>query len=299
MTRKTNKQIRQEVTATIIDALHKGTSPWQKPWTPEGGSGWPHNCITGHEYRGANFPFLMAVQAMGDYPTAQWLTFRQARNAGGTVRKGEKACHVVFAKPLMVKDEDDPTGRKKKKIFFLRQTPVFNIAQCDNVKLPKKEQPVEVEPREDEEVAKAAQKFMRDRGCKFAHNGGRAYYNPSKDHVRMPYPHTFKNGEGYAATAYHETVHWTGHESRCKRDMKGTFGTESYAFEELVAELGAAMVCQAQGVSSEMEQHASYIQSWIKKLESDESYIFKAAKLSEAAVNYLLPETARKGQEAA
>jgi len=295
MTRKTNKEIRQEVTAKIIEALKTGTSPWQRPWDSQGGAMCPHNCITGHNYRGANFPYLMSVQMLEEYPTAQWLTFRQARNAGGTVRKGEKASHIIFAKPLLIKETNAQGKEEKKKIFFLRQTPVFNVAQCDDVKLPKKEQPPEKKKAQKHStLAAAAKRFMKDAGATVKHGGSRAYYRPSTDHIQMPPMDTFKHGKGYASTAYHELVHWTGHEDRCKREMKGMFGDQSYAFEELVAEIGSAMLCHARGVSSEVPNHASYIKSWIKKLESDESYIFKASKLSEAAINFLLPETARK-----
>jgi len=258
---------------------------------------WPHNCITGHEYTGVNFPYLMGSQAVADYPTAQWLTFRQARKAGGSVRRGEKASHVVFAKPLIVKDRNDP--EKKVKIFFLRQTPVFNIAQCDDVKLPKREEPDPAKPKAESKIVGETKAFMEESGVDFRHRGGRAYYSMREDRVTLPKPSSFHAAEGYAATAYHEVVHWTGHDSRCQREMKGTFGDASYAFEELVAEIGSAMLCHKRGVSSEMPNHTSYIASWIKKLESDPQYIFKAAKLSENALNYLLPETARKQEEAA
>jgi len=297
--KKTNEQIRKEVADTIVAALKQGTSPWQRPWTPEGGDMWPHNCITGHEYKGINFPYLLGSQAIADFPTAQWLTFNQARKAGGRVVKGSKASYVCFAKPLIVTDRTDPT--KKVKIFFLRQTPVFNIAQTEDVKLPKRElppEPADVVVKSDSKVVGATKAFMREQGVVFQHKGGRACYDISKDTVTLPKPASFHTAEGYAATAYHETIHWTGHDSRCKRDMSGTFGTADYAFEELVAEIGSAMLCHKQGVSSEMPQHASYIQSWIKKLQSDPQYIFKAAKLSEAALNHLLPDTKRNEQGA-
>jgi len=300
--KKSNKEIRKEVTSTILEALRKGTSPWQRPWTPEGGDMWPHNCITGHNYTGVNFPVLLAIQSNKEYPTAQWLTFNQMRKAGGRLRKledGEKqrASYVVFAKPLIVKDRTDP--EKKVKIFFLRQTPVFNIAQTEGVKLPKRElpDPKLAKAKPDSKIIRETKAFMKDVGVKVRYNGGRAFYSLTKDVVELPKPESFKEAEGFAATAYHETVHWTGHKDRCGRDMKGTFGSKDYAFEELVAELGSAMLCHKRGVSSEQPQHASYIKSWIKKLEEDEQYIFKAAKLSEAALNHLLPETARKQEK--
>jgi len=304
--KKTNEDIRKEVTATIVAALQKGTSPWQRPWTPEGGSMWPHNCITGHEYTGVNFPYLLGSQSVKDYPTAQWLTFNQMRKAGGHLVKlddGEKqrASYVVFAKPIIVKDRNSNDPNAKVKIFFLRQTPVFNIAQTEGVKLPKREipEPADLEAKPESKIIGETKAFMKEAGVEFRHTGSRAYYSLTKDSVTLPKPASFHCAEGYAATAYHETVHWTGNDKRCKRDMKGTFGTADYAFEELVAEIGSAMLCHKRGVSSEQPQHASYIASWIKKLQSDPSYIFKAAKLSEKALNFLLPETTRKQQQEA
>jgi len=297
----TPEKIRQYVTDAIIAALEAGTNPWQRPWNPEGGNAMPHNCATGHEYRGVNVPYLWAVQSAANYPTAQWLTFKQAKKLGGSVRKGEKSVYVVFTKPILIKDEKDP--EKKRKIFMLRCFAVFNVAQCDDVRLPKREL-----PDEDDDVMPSneicihnAKEFLKDVGATVKYNGGRAFYAPAGDRIELPKPERFKTGEGFAATAYHELVHWTGHESRLARvgitDKSSHFGSETYAYEELVAEIGSAMLCQFQGVSSELPNHASYIKSWIKALQNDSQLIFKASRLSEFAVEHLMPELKKKRDE--
>ena len=296
----TTEKIRKMVTDTIVAALEAGTNPWQRPWTGIAGSAMPHNCITGHEYRGVNVPYLWVVQDSMGYPTAQWLTFKQCKKAGGHVRKGEKSTMIIFTKPIFIKDDNAKAGEeKKKKIFMLRTFPVFNIAQTDEAKLPKRELPDEeddVTPS-DEIIVHNVQAFMKDAGVEVKYNGGRAFYAPKTDHVELPQVKSFKTVEGFAATALHETVHWTGHEKRLGRvGITGftTFGSEGYAFEELVAEIGAAMLCNLHQVSSEMPNHASYVQSWIKALKNDHGLIFKASRLSAFAVEYLVPELAEK-----
>jgi len=234
------------------------------------------------------------------YPTAQWLTFKQCKKAGGHVRKGEKSTMIVFTKPIFIRDEEDPAGPKKK-IFMLRTFPVFNIAQTEDAKLPKREQPMEEDDvvPSDELIVDNVQMFMKDAGAEVKYNGGRAFYAPKSDHIELPQVKSFKTAEGFAATALHELVHWTGHDKRLGRvgiTSGAAFGSETYAFEELVAEIGAAMLCNLHQVSSEMPNHASYVQSWIKALKNDTQLIFKASRLSAFAVEHLVPELAAKRQ---
>jgi len=296
----TADKIRKLVTDTIVAALEAGTNPWQRPWTGTAGSAMPHNCITGHEYRGINVPYLWVVQDAKGYSTAQWLTFKQCKKAGGHVRKGEKSTMVVFTKPIFIKDDNDPGNEeKKRKIFMLRTFPVFNIEQTEDAKLPKREQPMEEDDivPADELIIDNTLSFMKDAGATVKFNGGRAFYAPTTDHIEVPKPERFKSAEGFAATGLHELVHWTGHKDRLARvGITGftSFGSEDYAFEELVAEIGAAMLCNIHGVSSEMPNHASYVQSWIKALKNDHSLIFKASRLSAFAVEFLIPELAEK-----
>jgi antirestriction protein ArdC len=298
MPKMTNNEIRKHVQTKILEALDKGVNPWRKPWTPNG-SVMPHNCTSGHAYRGVNVPFLMAEQMLNDFPTAQWLTFNQARKAGGHVRKGEKSTFVIFTKPLKITETNDNGDDETKTIFMLRVTPVFNIAQCDDVKLPKRE--TFVPQCEPDELVANVQTYMTTAGATVKYNGHSAHYAPTTDTIGLPQPEQFETTEAFASTALHELIHWTGHATRCKRpgivDFDG-FGSASYAREELVAELGSAMLCERFNLSNEIDNHASYIENWRKVIESDDRAIFVAARLAEAAMNWLDDATAEMKQAA-
>ena len=300
--KQTAEDIRKTVTDTILAALREGTNPWQRPWANTGGSGMPHNCATGHVYRGINVAYLWAEQSLKGYPTAQWISFNECKKRGGHVTKGEKATGIIFTKPLRLEDKDGDK-EKDRTIFMMKTYPVFNIAQTEGVKLPKKEQPIEDEELPDEkEIAKNAIAFVKAAGAKLKFNSGRAFYSPLEDRIEMPRVNTFKKAEGFACTAYHELVHWTGHKSRMERVgivNFDRFGTEQYAFEELVAEMGSAMLCNYLGVGSEIPNHASYIASWIKCLEKDPKAIFRASMLSTGAVEFLVPELMEQAFEEA
>ncbi len=292
MPRMTNTQIRKMIQSKILEALDKGVNPWRKQWTTSGVM--PHNCISGHYYRGANVPYLWAVQTLSEYPTAQWLTYNQARKSGGNVILGEKAqAYVIFAKPLKITETNDAGDDETKTIFMLRATPVFNIAQCEDVKLPKRET---IEPQfTPDELVDNVQTYLTTAGATVKYNGHSAHYTPQTDTIGLPNVEQFESSTAFASTALHELVHWTGHATRCKRpgivDFEG-FATVSYAREELVAELGSAMLCERFNVSNETDNHASYIEQWRKVIETDDRAIFTAAKLAEAAMNWLDDATA-------
>jgi antirestriction protein ArdC len=286
MAKKTNSEIRKMVQDTILKALEKGTNPWRRQWSTAGNP-MPHNCTSGHQYSGVNVPYLWAVEMLEEYPTSQWLTYRQARKAGGHVRKGEKSnAFVIFAKPLKVKDRDDP--EKLTTIFMLRGTPVFNIAQCDEVKLPKTE--TLAETLEPNLLTAQVQDFLQTVGAAIKYNGASAHYNPLKDVIGLPQVEQFDSTEAFAATALHELVHWTGHKSRCNRPgitECTTRKSDQYGKEELIAEMGSAMLCCRFGISNQTPFHANYIDGWIKIIKADERAVFVAARSAEAALDYL------------
>jgi antirestriction protein ArdC len=302
--RLTNAEIREQVTADIIEALKQGCRPWAKPWTSTvAGSPMPHNCISGHEYQGINVLWLSAQAFNKGYASQQWLTFNQARKAGGHVRKGEKGCKIIFTKPLVIRDKDgnaetDSKGRDKV-IHMLRVSTVFNIEQTEDVKLPKREQPVEREPLTEDDAIRTAKAMLEDAGADVRYGGSRAFYSPADDFIGLPNVEDFNSGAGFAATALHELTHWTGHSIRNDRKLVGAFGSEAYAYEELVAELGANMLCTKVGIENEVEHHASYIESWIAKLENDHNFIFKASKLAQDAVETICGKEETNQQEAA
>lgn len=281
-------QIQQEVTDKIVAALETGTRPWVKGWAATGGL--PKSASTMKAYQGVN-AFLLGLQAsaMG-YGSQFWMTFKTAQDAGMMVRKGEKATTIVFNKPMLVKDEKAPDGVKK--IFILKTFKVFNLDQLEGevpAKFRKGHGSLPVLVKERDEASEAA---LRSSGAVILEGGDGAYYSPSVDRVHMPRFDAFKTTGGFLATLAHELVHWTGHKTRLAREgivSFDRFGSERYAKEELVAELGAAMVCAMLGIAGEhIDNHAAYIASWIKALKGDRKAIFQAASKAQAAANLVL-----------
>ncbi len=298
--------IQREVTDKIIKRLEQGVAPWVKPWRQVGkgkqGGALPHNAVTGRPYSGVNFLMLAMEQLDRDFSTAGWLTFNQATAAGGSVRKGEKGTAVYFAK---MQDrtrtvQDAATGEEREESFSLpmwRRCWVFNVAQVEG--LPSHLAPQASLP-EGEGVGEALAAIANrcDLRGGLLHGGNQAYYSTLTDKVVMPLAEAFESADHYACTLLHELTHATGHESRLGRDMQGRYGDESYAFEELVAELGAAFSCAALGVNGEL-RHADYIGHWLKLLGSDQRAIFRAASQARKAAAYLLGEQDREGEQPA
>ena len=237
----------------------------------------PHNCATGHIYRGINVILLSWEQILRGYPTSEWLTFKQANTLGGSVRKGEKSTLVVFWK-FIVKDEGTEDERR---IPFLRHFNVFNRAQIDG--LPEPEQ---VEPPADFIRHESAEAVITATSADIMENYGSACYIPAVDRIGLPARESFSDPENFYATAFHELGHWTGHESRLDRKLTGSKGKADYAFEELVAELSAAYLCAENDVSGEL-QHPEYIGNWIKVLESDNNAIFSASSKARKAADFI------------
>jgi antirestriction protein ArdC len=269
----------QNVTAGIIKNLEAGTVPWTRPWKNSRvtkGSMMPHNFATGRPYSGINVPILWGTAADHGYDEHSWLTYQQATAAGGQVRKGEKACTVVFTKKLAFKEDDETT----RKVSMLRQFFVFNVAQIDGLKEP------EINPEPPEAREAKTEAFVQKTGAIIKHGGNKACYIPSLDFVALPDFNQFKSPQHYYATALHELGHWSGAKSRLDRELQGRFGTRKYAAEELVAELTAAFLCAHLGIVGEL-RHAEYIASWIELLKSDDRAIFTASSKASQAADFL------------
>ncbi|HEX6032896.1 MAG TPA: zincin-like metallopeptidase domain-containing protein, partial [Anaerolineales bacterium] len=278
-----------EVTDTIIAELEKGAAPWVKRWRA---STYAHNAITKRPYTGINTLLLWIEAGKRGYENPGWLTYKQAKEAGGHVRKGEKSTLVVFVKPIEKEEEDPETGEMVKKAkLILRDYRVFNVSQCDN--LPEKYTKLE-ERREvpDPEF----DSWIKRTGANVSHGGDRACYIPSLDAIRMPHRRDFESKEHYSATMLHELGHWTGHESRLNRNLTGRFGEMAYAAEELIAELTAAFLCADMGINGDFRV-AGYIESWLKLLGNDKRAVFTAASGAQKAAD-LLKELASKEQKA-
>jgi len=273
----------QVVTDNIIASLEKGVAPWVCPWDRT--AGLPRNGQSGHIYQGIN---VMLTWGAG-YSDPRWYTFNQVKKNYGEshVRRGEKSTPVIKWLFLKVEEKDDNgnlTGIVKT-IPRLRVYRVFNHEQIEwaDGKEPQLPDGNDFDP---EAACVEAATLLSEAGCELKHGGARACYSDRTDEVRLPPAKLFESPEAYWATALHEAAHWTGHKSRCNRDMTGRFGDESYAAEELVAELGAAFLCADLGVQGKL-QHASYIQSWIRLLGGDKYALFHCAARAREAVGFL------------
>lgn len=290
---KPRKDVYAEVTASIVSDLEQGVAPWAKPWKVDY-PGMPvhRNAHTKAAYRGVNQ--LLLAAAGDDYETPLWVTYRQAKELGGHVKKGEKSPgFIVFWKSIKVKDRQSEE-EKTKTIPFARYTSVFNIEQTTverekYEKLLPKPRPAS-ELNNHERIAEI-EEFLAKTGATFNEGGDKALYRPSADSIRVPRLEKFDDIGSYYATVFHELVHWTSHEKRCDRKLGSRFGDDAYAAEELVAELGAAFLCAAHGIPGKL-QHAGYIDHWLKILKGDEKAIFTASNKAQAAVDFLMEAAA-------
>lgn len=278
-----DRDIYQEVTDRIIGALENGTAPWVKPWTATTDAGMPRNGSTQREYSGINV-FLCWLTAMErGYGSNEWFTFKQAKDAGGNIRKGEKGTLVTFWKELRIKERNELTGEEEqKKIPLLRHFVVFNREQIDG--LPESS----AAPRatlQDHERHEQADRFVRATGARITEGGNAAFYRPSTDDIQVPPLGAFTDRESFYSTLLHELTHWSGAPTRQARKF-GPFGTPDYAREELVAEMGAAFLCARLNIEGQL-QHPEYIANWLKVLRSDKKAVFNAASLARKATEYL------------
>lgn len=302
------RDLYQEVTDKIVAALEAGTAPWVKPWagTAGGTGGPPVNGVTGRRYTGINF----VLGSLGCWGDARFYTFKQAHESGGHVRAGEKGTMMVFFKPssgtYTAKEkndagQDEDVTRRKPPV--LKHFYVWNRAQID---WEGEEPPVAVPDAvpNDNPFHLAAELFAAS-GARLQHGGDRAFYSLGTDGITMPPQTAFVDAGAYYATLLHELTHWTGHPSRCARTFGARFGDSAYAVEELVAELGSAMLCGLTAVDGKL-QHAEYLQSWLRVLKADKYAIFTASREAQKAAEYVIPkasgaegEDGAEGEEAA
>lgn len=275
--------IAQLITDRIIAELEKGATPWVKPWRTlkqSPGAGMPYNPASRTVYRGINHTWL----SMQPYAMPWYLTFKQAQQLGGTVKAGEKGTPVVFWK-IGKRESVDATGDKTTSAYALvKNYWVFNIEQCENLEIPALPELPKPEFDQSPAVLSVIDKLALSGGL--THAGDSAYYRPSSDAIVMPPLAAFTSAAHYHATLLHESVHATGHKSRLDRLTPARFGSENYAYEELVAELGAAMLCCKLGVDGDL-RHADYIGSWLQALRNDKKFILSASAKAQAAMDYL------------
>ena len=287
------RSVYQTVTDRIIASLKAGVIPWEKPWQSPRFSGdpFPRNFRTGKPYRGINVMLLWSC----DFSSPFWLTFNQAKELKGSVRKGEKGTQIVFYKQLIdseKKDDEQTDDAERRAPFVLTYHTVFNVEQCDGLTLPEIEQPIRPNEIEIDETCEAIVGGWSNRPSLHltSETEYRAYYRPSTDSVHMPARGRFVDAPHYYSTLFHELIHSTGHESRLNRIFGAHFGDDLYSKEELVAEMGAAFLCAIAGIANENTDRntTAYIQNWISKLEEDSRLIVHAAANAQRAVDSIL-----------
>jgi antirestriction protein ArdC len=290
----------EEVTQRIVGELEAGRLPWVQPWGRVPGSGTaaigpPRNALTGRTYSGINILILWGAVIDGGYPSQGWLTFRQALAAGGAVRKGERGTSVVYADrfvPEAEKRRASEAGEDAQAVPFLKRFTVFNAAQCDGLPADLAPDPA---PLPERQIVPVAEAVIAASGVPFRVGGSRAFYAPGPDVVQVPPQPAFFEPINYYRTCLHELTHATGHRSRLARDLTGRFGSEGYAREELVAEMGSAFLCASLGIEPTV-RHADYIASWLDVVRRDKRAIVRAASQASKAADWLLARhRARRG----
>lgn len=282
------KDVYSRVTDRIVADLEKGVRSWMKPWSASNTEGrvlrpLRHN---GTPYKGINVLLLWGEAVEKGYTSPTWMTYKQAETLNAHVRKGEKGSLVVFADRYTKTEANDKGEDVEHSIPFMKAYTVFNVQQIEG--LPAQYQPTPAPDTAPLPLFEDAEKFFAGTGAEFRHGGNRAFYAPAADFIQLPPPDAFRDAESYAATKAHELTHWTGHQDRMAREFGKRFGDQAYAFEELVAELGAAFLCADLGVTPETrEDHAAYLGHWLAVLKSDKRAIFTAAAHAQRAADYL------------
>ena len=281
------------ITDQIVTAIEAGAGTFKMPWHREHGAlHFPRNISTGKPYQGINILTLWVVGERRNYSAPIWGTFKQWLDAGYPVRKGEKSVTGVFYKDLTFSEENAETGETvDKKVGMARAFPLFNCAQVEGYTAPTAEAftpaAFETHARVDALIAAS--------GADIVYGGDRAFYAPGPDRIAIPEKERFTGtetmsaAEAFEATRLHEMVHWSGAETRLDRGFGARFGDKSYAFEELIAELGAAYLCAQLGVTPiARPDHAQYLAGWLAVMKEDKKAIFTAAGQAQRAATYLM-----------
>jgi len=275
----------EEITKEIIEEMKKGVLPWNKPWTGESPVLLAPKRHNGEYYRGINTVMLLVKAMNKGFASPYWMTFKQALELGGTIKKGEKSTKVFYASKLEVKD--DTNEDETIEIPYMKVYNVFNADQIEGLEDKYYYTPEPVILNNDLVRNEQLDSFIDSLGIDYKYEGYQAYYSLTEDQITMPEFNSFKTAQGFYATFFHEITHWTGHKARCERDMSQN--KASYAFEELIAELGAAFLCAYKGIQPNIrEDHAPYIATWIKALEDDPKTLFKAATKAQEALDFII-----------
>lgn len=302
MAKKDQLDIHQYVTDRIVAAIEANPGEFRMPWQRAGSTNTlPRNAVTKQPYRGVNTLSLWVATELTQC-APQFASYRQWASIGAQVRKGEKGHLVVFFKEFSVEpaaEDADDNGRRR----VARASWVFSSSQVDGYVAPASPALKEMEPLQRHE---AVQRFMAATGADIRIGGDKAFYVPSLDYIALPDPRYFQQDDAaertfhFESTLLHEGIHWSGAKHRLARDLTGRFKSDSYAAEELVAEIGASFLCAELGLSAEPRQdHAQYLAHWLKILKQDKRAIFTAAAKASEAARYLMGFLPQEVQDAA
>jgi len=281
-----SNKVYEILTEQIIEALEDGYIPWEKPWN--GYSFAPKNMVSDKNYRGFNAMLTSFLAMRHGYKTNIWVTYKQAIDLGGTVKKGEKACPINYYKMLEKKDD---SGEVEDTFPLLKYYRVFNLDQCEGIEIPEQEEIVLNKHETKEKIDLKVMEYLVDGPNVKEVLGDRAYYDGLSDNVVVPELGQFKTIEEYYATLFHELAHSTGHKKRLNRFKNGPtfFGNTEYAKEELVAELSACFSLSHFGLTDRVIKNSkAYIAGWLKVLKSNPKWIVEASNKAQKATELIL-----------
>ncbi len=276
----------QMITDAVVELMTKHGKDWSKGWQAKASLG-HKNVKTGKAYQGTNI-FLLSIAAMvNDFQSCEWATFNQWKAKGAKVKKGQKGTPIIFFDKIKIEDKE---SQEEKLIPMLKGFTVFNADQVDGYE----SKPVEIVTETKDRNARA-EALIAATGADIRYGGDKAFYVPSQDFVQMPILEDFTGTdtssdlECYYSTMFHELTHWTGAKARLDRAMVGRFGSNAYAFEELIAELGAVFVTCSIGINvAPRPDHAKYLNNWLEVIKKDKRAMVKAFAQAQKASDYIL-----------
>jgi len=279
-------EIRQQITNQIIEALTNGNlPPWRRPWANDPNAPGLHTSLsTGNPYRGINQLLLQLAASRSGFQSKWWGTFNQIKASGAYVLKGEKGTHVVLFKPIK-RTRIDENGEEKDDSFCVMRT--FVVFNCEQTSGLNEYRVGFAQPKEDTgERHEHADAVIEATNATIQHGGNRAFYSIDGDYIQIPFRHQFESPEAYYETSFHELCHWT--ESRVGFDRSQAENT--YALGELVAEIGSCFSMGELGLptTANMTNHAAYLESWLKGMNGDPKFIFRASAQASKAVEFVM-----------
>ncbi len=291
--------VHRSITQKIVKSIEDCAGEYRMPWHRSDASiTRPLNAYTGQPYRGVNVLALWVETLRSSFGCGQWATYRQWLKLGAQVRKGERGSLIVFYKELDPEQQEGDQENTRPRLMA-RASWVFNAGQVDGW------EPIQPARRNEVEVLDDVEAFVSATKADIRHGRSQACYNWAGDFIEIPDKQWFVGSETSSATEsyysvlLHEMTHWTADPDRLNRDIRNRYGTESYAMEELIAELGAAFLCADLGISNEPRpDHAAYVADWLTVLDRDQRAIFTAASKASAAVDYLAQLASRAKQPA-